>query len=86
MGDTNSTEGTIKNFTEKVTFELGLEGGMGICLVEKGERDSRQRAQKHGPERDVARLGNCEKSGSTGQVENRAKHNTFSSLQHLVSS
>ena len=44
MGDANSTEMSMKDFTEKVIFELELEGGIGICLVEKGERDSRQKA------------------------------------------
>lgn len=39
MGDANSTERTMKDFTEKVIFELELEGGNGNLLGgERGER------------------------------------------------
>lgn len=61
---------------KKVAFEPGFGGGMAVCLVEKAERYSRQRelqAQNRGPERHMASAGNSKKSGSMGQVENKAK-------------
>lgn len=64
MGDTLPKR--LKNFTKSVTSELGLEGGKGVCSVEKGERQSTQReerAPKRGSDRRTT-LRNSKKAGS----------------------